>query len=422
MEAIAISLGAIPYLAGRTTLALGVLVFWYSVQAFFASGEYSVRSVFVSIALGVLTVVLHLGVAWVRGVLAALEQEVQAWMRRLDRVASTVFAMGFALYLLGGFGGMVLLGVGGSLPFAAVSGQLLSPELSLKLLLLLGVGVTAYAFASLRSWIGGLFDLLPLSDESSVRRVLFLSESVFTVGGLVIALLFPVVGVVLMGVMLAMLVGVGLLLRAVTRGARGRCEACEAEVHLAGSACPACSAPRVPRRIGLLGRVLEGAPADPRKHQQALLAVRRCPSCAERLETVEGEARCPACRAPAFRDEEARQVFLRHVETRLAVLMPVLAGFGLVPVLGIGAALVLYKLAPAGSLSAFVSWRERLGTRVLRTLAVVALLFLQPIPIVGAFAVPGLIVLLHVATRRAFLAAGPRGETGGAAQVQPLAA
>jgi hypothetical protein len=53
---------------------------------------------------------------------------------------------------------------------------------------------------------------------------------------------------------------------------------------------------------------------------------------------------------------------------------------------------------------------------------VVALLFLQPIPIVGAFAVPGLIVLLHVATRRAFLAAGPRGETGGAAQVQPLAA
>jgi hypothetical protein len=110
------------------------------------------------------------------------------------------------------------------------------------------------------------------------------------------------------------------------------------------------------------------------------------------------------------------------VEARLAALVPALAVLGLVPVLGIGAGLVLYKLAPAGTLGASVRWRERLGTRLLRTAAVLALLFIQPLPIVGAFAVPGLIVLLHLATRRAFLAASAAGDTGGTAQVQPMAA
>ncbi|MFP2924806.1 hypothetical protein ACLESO_06235 [Pyxidicoccus sp. 3LG] len=420
MESIAISLGVVPYLAGRTTLALGVLLLWYGLQGVISEGELSVRSVLLGILGGVATIALQFVVAWVRELLAALEQEVEAWMRRLEIAFAVFFATGFTLVLLWDVGGMLLSGSG--LPFAAVSGQMLSPEFSMKALILLGVGVTAYAFASLRARIGELFDFIPLSDESSVRRVLFLAELVFTVAGLVVALLFPVVGVVVMVVLFALLVGVLLALRAVTRGARGPCERCAAEVHLAGSVCPACTAVRVPRRIGFLGRVLEGAPADMQKHQHSLLAARRCASCAERLETVEGMVRCPACRAPAFRDEVARRSFLRYVEARLAVLVPVLAVFGLVPVLGIGAGLVLYKLAPAGSLSAFVSWRERLGTRILRAVAVLALLFLQPIPVVGAFAVPGLVVLLHLATRRAFLAAGAPGGTVAGGEVRTLAA
>ncbi|HEX8704039.1 MAG TPA: hypothetical protein VF815_34725 [Myxococcaceae bacterium] len=403
MEAIALSLGAIPYLSGRTLLALGVLFCWYTLRGIIETREFSPSSVLIGITLGALAVILHFTAAWVRGVLAAMEQEFNAWIRRLDMLFTTVLAMCFALALLGGFGGR-LVGFATGMPFAAVGGVTLSPEVGKRVLILLGVGVTAYAFARIRAWVGNLFNLLPLSDEPGVQRVLFLAESVLTVAGMLIALTFPVVGVVIMVLLFATLIAVGLMLRAVARSARGKCGTCAADLHLAASACHACAAPCVPRRIGFLGRVLEGAPTDLQKHQHALLAARRCPCCAERLETVGGEVRCSACRAPAFQDDESCRSFLRHVERRLAVLMPVLAALGLVPVLGIGAALVLYRLAPAGALGAFVTWKDRLGTRVLRVAAVLVLMLLQPLPMVGAFAVSGVIMLLHLSTRRAFLA------------------
>ena len=94
---------------------------------------------------------------------------------------------------------------------------------------------------------------------------------------------------------------------------------------------------------------------------------------------------------------------MKHVDTRVVALMPVFAVLGLVPGFGLVLALLLYKLAPSGALGGYAQWHQALGTRVLRSGALLGLGLLQPVPIVGALASAGLIGLLQLWARRAFL-------------------
>lgn len=400
METIAVGFGAIPFLSGRTTLAIGLIITFYTFRVMWEMKEVSPRTVLLGIAVGLGSILLQYCIHWVRETVASLEATVREWMRHLDTLAATCFALLFGVALLGYFGEMAALGVRG-----AVSHTGLEKTVSLfQAAVILGLlGGTAYAFAWLRGWLTELFTIVPLSDEPSVRRVVFAADVGWTVIGVFVAVMFPVVGLVVMVLSFLVLLGVALALRAMARTAYGRCEHCAAELHLAASVCPSCASARVPRRIGLFARVLEGAPADLAEHRHALLAARRCPSCAERLK-ADGQGPCSRCGVVAFRDEEARRAFLRFVEARLAALLPVFALFGLLPVLGIGAAFLLYKLSPAGALGGYTRLRDRLGMGFLKVVAVLGLVFLQPVPLVGALAVPAVIGLLHVSSRQAFLA------------------
>ncbi|MFN7135736.1 MAG: hypothetical protein ACK4N5_26930 [Myxococcales bacterium] len=100
-----------------------------------------------------------------------------------------------------------------------------------------------------------------------------------------------------------------------------------------------------------------------------------------------------------FADDDARRALLVHADKTFAALLPVFAGLGLVPLLGLAAALVLYRVSPASSLAALVSWKQRLLGRVLRFAAVTVLVLLQPIPGVGVVAVPAMLVITHLASR-----------------------
>lgn len=285
------------------------------------------------------------------------------------------------------------------------------------MLIVLGVGVFAFVCARLRAWAADLFELVPLFGEGGVRRTLLFADCVGTAGGLLVALMLPLVGLVVSVAMLAGLIGVGLVLRRATRGARGPCAACGAELHLAASRCPRCGAQRVARRLGLFGRVLEGAPSDVERHRLALLSVRRCPSCAERLGRKNHQVVCEACGAKAFPDADAARAFVRYAGRRLLVLLPLLAALALVPVLGLGAVVLLTAIAPSGALAGFVGLRGRLGVRALHGLAWLALALLQPVPLVGAFAAVGLVGVTHAWRRRSFLASVPEVERSGGAPV-----
>lgn len=414
MESIAVAFGAIPFLSGRTTLAVGFLFTFYALKGMWVAREVSPRAILLGIVIGVVSITLQYCMWWVRETLTSLESSFREWMSHIDTAIATCCALLFGLMVLGYFGDMSALGLRGVVSQAGWDKTVGLFQAAIVFGLL---GATAYAFSRLRGWLEGMLTIVPLSDEPSVRRVAFAADVGWTVMGVFVAVMFPVVGVVVMVLSLLVLLGVGLVLRAMTRASLGRCEHCAAELHLASRVCPSCAAARVPRRIGLFARVLAGAPADLAEHQHALLAARRCSSCAERLVSSDGQAACARCGAVAFRDEEARRAFLRFVDARLAALMPVFALFGLLPVLGIGAAFLVYKLSPAGALGGYVRWRDRLGMGFLKAAAVLALVFLQPVPLLGALVVPAVIALLHVPSRRAFLGGAPSGAADAVAGV-----
>ncbi|MBI5543628.1 MAG: hypothetical protein HY901_07055 [Deltaproteobacteria bacterium] len=398
MEALAVTLGIVPYLSGRTLFAVGIVLSWFALQGVWREGELSVKAMALGIAAGIVSLAVQAVAAKLREGLESLAESARATMRRLDALVTTVIALLFAAYLLG----MLSRGIAQS--STSLGMEVRQASVTGDALVLLMVGVAAYTFARLRAWLADLFDLVPLSEVEGIRRALLLAESAWTVAGVLVALLLPLLGLLLAMLTFLFLVGLALVLREATRGAQGKCAACGAETHLAASTCRTCKAARAPKALGMLGRVLDKAPPDLGKHRLALLAARRCPSCADRLVTHEGETTCPSCRQPTFRDQEEAKSFVRYVDARLAALVPVFVLFGLVPILGLCAALVLYKISPAGALGGFVGWRHRLRTRVLRGLAMLALAFLQPVPVVGVLAVLAVIAIVHAWARRSFLA------------------
>ena len=77
MEALALSLGVIPFLAGRTVLAVGLLATFFAVQGVLAQREATWEAVL----LGIIGGFLSLGV-----------QALAHWLRRLvDEVAGVLF-------------------------------------------------------------------------------------------------------------------------------------------------------------------------------------------------------------------------------------------------------------------------------------------------------------------------------------------
>jgi hypothetical protein len=401
MEAVAVSLGIVPYLSGRTTLALGILLAWFAMRGVFAEGEFSPRAIALGIAAGFGSIAVQAIVTRVRELLVSLFDPVREFMRRLDLLYVTVAAMAVTAYMLGMLGSLMAGAVSQS---TASGSEVLVAGLTSEALIVLGVGGLAYTFARLRAWLADLFDQLPLSEELGVRRVLLFAESLLTLAGLVVALVLPLVGVFAMLLLLALLVGLGGLLRRVARGGHGACAGCGGMLHLAAQACRHCGASRVPRRIGMLGRVLDGSPADIARHQLSLLASRRCPSCAERLVHKQGHTSCSGCGSRAFRDPDEARAFVHHADRRIAVLAALFALLGLVPVIGLAVALVLWKLSASGALSAFSGWRGRLSTRIVQGLTLFALAALQSVPIGGALAALAAVAVKHLWARRSFLA------------------
>ncbi len=398
MEALALSLGIVPFLAGRTVLAVGLLVAFFAVQGVVQHGELGWKSVPLGIAAGFASLALQALVHWLRGLLRELTETFHEWMDRAYVLWVTMWALLFAAYAMGLLGKKAWEAVSALEPSAvALAGF---PPEAWKLVL---VGVVAWGFASLRVRLGALFSLLPVSEVGGLGRLLFLVEAGWTVLGLWVAVTFPWVGAALAVGALAALVAAVLVLRRVTEGGRGPCAACGKSLHLGASTCPACRTTRTPSKLGLLGRVVQGAPTDAAAHRLQLLTVHRCPTCAERL-GADRRQPCLACGQPCFASEAESRAFVRHVDARVAALMPVFAALGLVPGLGLVLALLLYKLAPSGALGGYVRWHQALGTRLLRGAAMLALGLLQPVPLLGALAAAALIAVMQVWTRRAFLA------------------
>lgn len=380
----------IPFIAGRVSVGIVLLVVFWAAEGIFKTGEFSWKGALLGIAAGVLSALIQLAIHHVREWLAAISEAVQSIQRSIDVIIKTLVAMIFAARLLA-------VALGDRPDDIAVA------SIDPTALVIVAVGILTFLLATFRARIADVLSEVPLFEESGVQRTFAVTEAVWTVIGLTCALLFPFVGAALAILSVAGLLFVWAVARGVAAAARTPCTSCGVSVHRSAPKCESCSAERTPSQLGSFGRVLAEPVVDAADHRFDLLSARRCPDCAEPLGREGDAVICRRCAAKPFSTADEARAFVQRVDRRVGMTLPLAAAFGFVPVAGLGAALMLYRLGPGGALLGYAPVRDRLVRRALKFMVLLGLSLLQPIPIVGAAAAAGTVGLLHLWSRRSFL-------------------
>ena len=108
------------------------------------------------------------------------------------------------------------------------------------------------------------------------------------------------------------------------------------------------------------------------------------------------------CPAPTT-GREFRTAYADAVSRRLPLTVAACAGFGLVPVAGLVPAVLTYRLTLVRPFMQRVPLGRRLLTKWLLRALLIALAWLQIIPVVGVLAIALMVMINHEAWRRAYL-------------------
>jgi hypothetical protein len=153
--------------------------------------------------------------------------------------------------------------------------------------------------------------------------------------------------------------------------------------------------------MGLLGQA-KNRLADVRSLPFRLVAVKRCPACANRLVRRAVEQACPACGHRVMGDTRFAQGYVASIDRRVPLTLLVCSLLGLIPVLGVIPAVIYYRLSIVAPFRRYIPPGRGLLLRWGVRLAVVLLVALQWVPVAGALAVPVMAVVNYAAYRSSF--------------------
>ncbi len=253
-----------------------------------------------------------------------------------------------------------------------------------------------YAVGLLRQGVWLTLDEMDPDDAAGLQGILAWIEDLWSVFGLLLLLLLPV----LMLILAALAVGMLWLVHARMAKAEARkkvpCASCGEAIHPCAPECPAChAAVAEPCDVGVFGQSKPETRADRAVLPYRLVEKLRCPVCATRLRSRRPKQVCTACghrlnEEPAFVTGYDAFIAERAPGTYLVCLL-----LGFIPLVGIPPAIVysrLHIVAPYGRyLPRGRSFLTRWGNR----LALLLLAVLQIIPLVGSVMMPAAAFIGH---------------------------
>jgi hypothetical protein len=148
-------------------------------------------------------------------------------------------------------------------------------------------------------------------------------------------IVFPLLTVAAFG--FAALILVAIERRLASRGERARvpCINCGEPIDASAPSCPHCHAPvKAPRDVGLLGQPTDRL-ADPRSLPFRLVAVKRCPVCATRLDRRAIKQVCGGCGHRLMDDHRFARDNIAAIDWRVPWVLIVCFLLGLISVLGV---------------------------------------------------------------------------------------
>lgn len=251
------------------------------------------------------------------------------------------------------------------------------------------VGAATWGAAGLRR---GAVELVAEADEANalgLQSLLAWAESSWAVLGLLFLVIFPLAALLVSA--LTMLAIAVVRRRALAREERAKvpCARCGTPLRPHASACHACRLElAAPRAVGVFGQPKADPAPDRERHAFELVARKRCPLCAGRLPKAVVQQACPTCGTLTFATPAQFERYLDVLAARLPRTLLVTLGLGAIPILGLVPGVICYRLNLVAGLRGYLPPLRGCTTRGVVKGLHVAVLFLQPIPLVGALILP----------------------------------
>ncbi len=272
----------------------------------------------------------------------------------------------------------------------------------------LAAGTATHFVAAARNEVHRVLHDADSENATGLHGLLAWAEDAYAALGMVLIVLFPIVVAVLIAASIGIVVLLQRRAHAREEATRVPCGSCKTLMYRSALRCPSCKAANAaPCSVNWLG-VATTNPADVAEQPFALRTKRRCPECATRLAAHTPDQACPACQARVFGDGAAAAAYDERLEARLLPTLGICALLGLVPVVGLIAGVLFYRVHLVAPYRCYVPWARSMLIRwALRALLFVLIVF-QIIPVVGALTVPLMAFLNYRVFRGAFLALAPK--------------
>lgn len=331
----------------------------------------------------------------VLGLLAALElvaERVPEAQAILDAVHD---------YLKAGMAALTYLGVLGATDRAVVAPMVRQAGIG-DTLPVLAIGAGVFLASRLRGAVLGPLGEADEDDDLGLQGLIRWAGDLWGGLGPVALIVFPLLTLAAFGLAVLLLVVIERRLEARWQRSQVPCIQCGQPLHASAPTCPHChAAVKEPRDVGLLGQP-KARPADLRSLPYRLVAVKRCPACATRLQRRAVRQTCEACGHRLMDEPSFARGYIASIDRRVPVVLVACFLLGLIPVLGVIPGVILYRLTIVAPFRRYIPPGRGLVLRWGVRLAILALVAFQWVPVAGGFAVPAMALISYGAYRTTY--------------------
>lgn len=364
------SAATIPSLASRPFLG----AFGISLLARFGAGLVTAPAWFIADAtLSILAILAVVEIA------ARKDSDIQAWLDEFDALLKSVVSLIVTYSMVDAESAVLLSGIAGN----PGSTTILSVGWSAV------TSVGTWAISGIRNRFFLTFTELDEDDDSGLQTMMSWIEDIMATGGIVLAILFPVLALALFGITLLILIWIQKSVERRAEKSKIPCPQCNTPLYPMAVACPKCQHPNSQLfQIGFFGQPTQVPVQNKTAHQLHLLTHKRCPICATHLKEKAIRQTCPTCGTETFSTATAVDTYLTSLQPPLIRTMLICFALGFIPLIGLVPGIIYYRLSLISSVRHYIPRRVgclvRWGIRLLNFF----LILLQPIPILGAFTLP----------------------------------
>lgn len=254
-----------------------------------------------------------------------------------------------------------------------------------------------------RNGVVGILTEADQDDSLGLRKLISWCEELWATFGVWILLAIPGAVLLLNGIVFGVLYVIRKCHEGKMEAARVECPKCQTRIHCFATACLSCDTPNEnPVALGSLGGMLEERQSDLTAQKVRLIEMKRSPKSGEKVKGRGADIVCKEDGVAIFADKAVNEAYFKTVDARLPKVLGICAVLGLVPILGLIAGIIFYRLQLVAPYRRYLPWSKGFLTKWLVRLVLIVLALLQLVPGAGAIAVPLMALINHWMYRGAF--------------------